>query len=1133
MIRATLKGWDYALKNKEEIIDLILTRYNPALNRENLRFEAKVIDQMILPDLIPMGDIQPRRYARIAQLFHRLGLSPSPEVPEGFLYRQSPSFSSLLTPEERAWLNAHPHIRFAFSDDFQPHLIVHEDGSQTGILKDMLDLLNQRLGTDFTIVADDLTAIRKMIKTREVAGPLAMSPEAAKHYQLLQTGTIATTFPVIYGRSNTDGIINSIEDLSGRTCAIVGGMPLIEKLVTPYEDRITITRTKTVIQAMTQLYEGKVDYFIGFAQNNYLVHTNQFVGVQPVLVMVDRNYSSVMGVRADWPELVSILDKGLGAISDVERNAINTRWLKLPDSIERSPVVLSAQEKDWLAKKQTVRVGISDLPPFVILEQGRNPSGISLDILGLVSERTGVDFSYEALPMALCDGTDCENSRNSGYDLLQCIKPHSATGGNRLYSKPYMQTPRVIFTEVNALPVNGIGDLSGRTLSVRQNSALHRLILQDYPEIKPLPFETEEDALKAVQLGKAQYYIGALTIASQMISHNGWTSLKVAGPSGLEDLELCFEIPGNSPELLSIINQGLDSISEQKRTAIRNQYMTMQYDHGVTPKDVIQWAVIVTGVFGGLIGIAFLWNRTLARRVHRRTADLDLANRLLQDEIRERSRAEAARKDSEQLARVLLNATTNVTILVEEDGTVLDLNDAMAGLLGGTREELIGTCVFDWFDEETSHRLRKWAKMALAENKILKITDEVHGERAYDVYINSIDTPLGQKHQFVVFAHDITMRKRMEEDLRQSEESLRKAQEIVHLGNWKLDLKNGTFTWSDEVFRILEVDPAHFCASYPAFLDAIHPEDRKRVDTAFTSLLEKTTPFHIKHRFQLPDGRIKYILAQGQTVYTPEGRRQSAIGTIQDITERENFEIEATLLRNDLAHLNRVLTMGELSAYLAHEINQPLGAILNNASAAHVIQSQLPQKNEILSEILEDIAEDAYRAGQIMRRTRGAVKKGEPEFELLDINDLLDEVLGLLQNVFSLDGILVRLDKHPKLPLIKGDRIRLQQVVVNIVTNAVEAMRDSSPMILTIRSSVKAGAGVVVSISDTGPGIDDAVIDDLFQPFFTTKTSGLGVGLRICRSIIEEHGGGIKARNNPDKGASFHFTLPIDQGDSQ
>ena len=208
VLRATLKGWDYALKNKEEIIDIILAKYNPALNREKLRFEAKVIDQMILPDLIPIGDIHPERYARIAELYHRLGLSASPELPDGFIYQQTPVSADLLTGEERAWLKAHPGIRFGYTNDFQPALIVHEDGRQDGILKDLLDILNQRLGTDFTIIADDLPAIRNMIKNREVAGPLALSPAAAKRYQLLQTDALITGFPVIYAGPNTDGTID-------------------------------------------------------------------------------------------------------------------------------------------------------------------------------------------------------------------------------------------------------------------------------------------------------------------------------------------------------------------------------------------------------------------------------------------------------------------------------------------------------------------------------------------------------------------------------------------------------------------------------------------------------------------------------------------------------------------------------------------------------------------------------------------------------------------------------------------------------------------------------------------------------------------------------------------------------------
>ncbi len=1011
VLRATLKGWEYALKNKEEIIDLILAKYDPDLDRERLRFEAKVIDQMILPDLIPIGDIHPKRYARIAELYHRLGLSASPELPEGLLYQQTPASADLLTGEERAWLKAHPGIRFAFSDDHQPALIVQKDNSLTGILKDMIDILNQRLGTDFTIITDNLPTIRNMIKNWEVAGPLAMSPKVAKRYQLLQTSTLLSSFPVIYAGPNTDGMIDSIEDLSGRTCAIVDGSPEIEDLIKPYDDSITIIRTKTTVEALTQLYEGKVDFFIGFALYNYLIHTNQLVGVKPVLALKEYQFPSVMGVREDWPELVGILDKGLAAISDEERNAINARWLKLPSSIDASQALLSPQEKDWLVKKQTVKVGISDLQPFVILEEGQQPSGITIDILGLISERTGIDFSYVTLPIALNNGTSDEN-RQDGPDLIQSMRTHPETSDHRLHSKIYMQTPQVVFTEMNALPVNGIQDLFGHTLSVKEGSLLNRLFSQNYPEIKLLLYETEQDALKAVQLGKSEFYIGALTVASQMISRNGWTSLKVAGPSGLEDLELFFEIRSDQPELLSIINKGLDSIAEEESIAIRNKYMALQYEHGISFGEVVKLITTVVSVSGGLLLLIFFWNRTLANRVHKRTNDLHIANKQLQTEVSERKKAEEAVKENEQillkserLARMLLDAPSDLIQLIDEDGTLLDLNDSMANRLKKPRAELIGTCVFDHFTEEDKARRMAFLNQVMRLNTPQRFIDQGLTDRIFETTIYPIETLKGEKQQFVVFA--------------------------------------------------------------------------------------------------------------------------------SDITDRERAKKEKMALQNDLTHLHRLMTMNELAATLAHEINQPLGAILNNATAAQIMCNDLALGNLEIKEILEDISSDAYRAGQIIRKIRGGVEKGESKFKMLDVNLMLDEVVELFQSMFVSDRIAVHLDKHKDLPQVIGDRVRLQQVVMNLINNAIEAMRGNSPAILKIRSSVKTSSEVTVSIIDTGNGIDDSVKEKLFDPFFTTKETGLGIGLRICRSIIEEHGGRIWGENNPDGGTNFQFTLKTDQGECE
>jgi signal transduction histidine kinase len=224
------------------------------------------------------------------------------------------------------------------------------------------------------------------------------------------------------------------------------------------------------------------------------------------------------------------------------------------------------------------------------------------------------------------------------------------------------------------------------------------------------------------------------------------------------------------------------------------------------------------------------------------------------------------------------------------------------------------------------------------------------------------------------------------------------------------------------------------------------------------------------------------------------------------------------------------MTMNELAASLAHEINQPLGAILNNATAAQIMFDDLAQGNVEIQETLEDIAADAYRAGQIIRKIRGIVRKEESKFKLLDINLILDEVVELFRNMFNIENITLHLDKQPNLPRVSGDRIRLQQVVMNLISNALDAMRSNDLSILTVRSSVQLPDGVTVSIIDTGTGIDDSLKDKLFDPFFTTKKSGLGIGLRLCRSIIEEHGGRIWVDDNPEGGTIFHFTLKADQG---
>ncbi|WP_455388376.1 ATP-binding protein [Petrachloros mirabilis] len=255
---------------------------------------------------------------------------------------------------------------------------------------------------------------------------------------------------------------------------------------------------------------------------------------------------------------------------------------------------------------------------------------------------------------------------------------------------------------------------------------------------------------------------------------------------------------------------------------------------------------------------------------------------------------------------------------------------------------------------------------------------------------------------------------------------------------------------------------------------------------------------------------------------------------IQDITERKKAESESSQLRLELAHLNRVLTMSELSSSLAHEINQPLGAILNNASTARMLHSRCAGGGGgEVAEILDDIISDTNRAGQIVRKIRGLIKKEPERFEPQDMNILVNEVVELFRNSLSREEVLVREDLFPDRLQVRGDRIQLQQVIMNLIMNATDAMRGSAVRIMTIRTIRQEEDKVMVSISDTGSGIEETMKDKLFTPFATSKKDGLGMGLCICRTIVENHGGSIQAVNNPEGGSTFSFTLKAGGGETE
>jgi PAS domain S-box-containing protein len=310
------------------------------------------------------------------------------------------------------------------------------------------------------------------------------------------------------------------------------------------------------------------------------------------------------------------------------------------------------------------------------------------------------------------------------------------------------------------------------------------------------------------------------------------------------------------------------------------------------------------------------------------------------------------------------------------------------------------------------------------------------------------------------------------------------------------------------------------------FFDFIHPDDLQRTQEVVSVQRLQHKVIHFENRYRCKDGTYTWLdwssVPVGKMIYA----------AARDITDRKESEIERIQLRNELAHVQRVSTMGLLSSALAHELNQPLGAILNNASTAQILISKAKGGGTVFGDILSDIITDTMRAGEVIRKIRAIVKKEQTRFEQWDLNLLIEEVVELYRNVFNIEKISIVLDLQKDVVPIRADRVQLQQVLMNLINNANEAMRKSSSKKITIRSTMQSPDMIIVSISDSGTGIDEAKKDKLFEPFFTTKKDGLGIGLRICRSIIEEHGGRIWVENNPDAGATISFSLKVKGGKS-
>ena len=372
---------------------------------------------------------------------------------------------------------------------------------------------------------------------------------------------------------------------------------------------------------------------------------------------------------------------------------------------------------------------------------------------------------------------------------------------------------------------------------------------------------------------------------------------------------------------------------------------------------------------------------------------------------------------------------------------------------------------------------------------------------------------------------------RVEHALKESEQRFRLMAEAVAEMLWIESIEPRRMLYASPRFEQIWGRPLRDIQGDPdAWLGAVHAEDRDEVRSAYKRWLsgEGGDTFDATFRIVRPDGDTRFIHSRGTLIRDEDERPYRASGIAADVTEERRVEEALAKAKTDLAHISRVTTMGQLTASIAHEVNQPLAAMVANAAACERWLEAHPPETARAAQALKSIVADGQRTTAVIARIRALLKRQPPRRELVDVNQAIRDVIALSQYELSRNNVVVETALADDVPRVRGDKVQLQQVLLNLVINGMEAFSEAprGPRKLNIGSAKDGPGGVMVTVSDNGAGMDAQGAENLFQPFYTTKADGMGMGLAISRSTIESHGGRIWVIPNTPRGTVFRFTLP-------
>ena len=504
-------------------------------------------------------------------------------------------------------------------------------------------------------------------------------------------------------------------------------------------------------------------------------------------------------------------------------------------------------------------------------------------------------------------------------------------------------------------------------------------------------------------------------------------------------------------------------------------------------------------------------------------------------QIAAREHAEDAVQEIEQQAREIVDSALDAVVGMDADGIITSWNKQAEEIFGWTRSEAVGRRMSETIipmQYRSSHEggLRHFFETGQGRvlNQRIEITSLRRDGSEFPVELTITPLKSGDTWSFSSFIRDISDRKRSEEQLRTSEMNLRRMTETIPEMLWSATADGAIDYCNARVLDYTGLSQGEIQGT--GWMKTIHPDDADNIARAWTVSVESGNPFKFEFRcLRTSDGMYRWCVSSALPLRASDGGILKWYGTVVDFHDRRHAQEELRNTQAELAHVNRVMTMGELTASIAHEVNQPLAAIIASGDSCTAWLASEPPNLDKARAAARRMIQAATQASEIVQRVRAMFKKIPSVAMSVDMNELIEETISFVRHEAQRKNVSLRADLGAGLPTVDGDRVQLEQVILNLMMNGIESMAsvDRQPKQILIRSTLPNPGELLVSVSDTGPGIDAEHANRLFAPFFTTKPQGIGMGLPICRSIIEAHGGRLWAENNQSGGAVFHFMLPI------